>query len=389
MDAGDEVVVKAKKVRHNIRIFFWITSLAASVHTVYWLAQVQVQIQVQLQDVPIAKSIEIPPATAATPIKTKDGQQQESRCALCFFGLPRAYKRLVLPSIEKNLLIPNAQHNCDVYVHYFYKNKEALGRMNPGGTIDPTEILLLAQKRRIRYVQFQNDTDEQFFEQRKDDLDRYRNTKDERGKLVYYPWKAHSWTMKSLENMVKQWHSIEAVFRLMENHAAKLGITYDRVGMFRNDVMYLTPIDIYNNDNITGINNTHTVVPSFAAYPVNDRMIYGPYDAVEIWSTKRFELIEKRAKLKAPGYLGWTMHSESFLASTIFPAIEELGYKIHKDSGICFLRTRADQSVMCEPCLPLPKTRRLVEESLGTSCVVYRLGKKQLLGCGENVSYPG
>ena len=51
MDAGDEVVVKAKKVRHNISIFFWITSLAASVHTVYWLAQVQ-QVQVQLQDVP-------------------------------------------------------------------------------------------------------------------------------------------------------------------------------------------------------------------------------------------------------------------------------------------------------------------------------------------------
>ena len=38
------------------------------------------------------------------------------RCAILFFGLPRSFKDLVLPSVEANLMTPNARYNCDFFV---------------------------------------------------------------------------------------------------------------------------------------------------------------------------------------------------------------------------------------------------------------------------------
>jgi hypothetical protein len=69
--------------------------------------------------------------------------------------------------------------------------------------------------------------------------------------------------------------------------------------------MCLTPIDIATLDSGGEIDtqNHYAVIPGFSRMPVvNDRMIYGPYEAVKIWSTKRFEVIEERVKLGiAPG----------------------------------------------------------------------------------------
>jgi hypothetical protein len=66
------------------------------------------------------------------------------------------------------------------------------------------------------------------------------------------------------------------------------------------------------------------VVSCFDSHPINDRMIYGPYEAIKIWSSKRFELIEERARMSL--HPGFEMHSESFLNASIFPAMEQLGY---------------------------------------------------------------
>jgi hypothetical protein len=49
--------------------------------------------------------------------------------------------------------------------------------------------------------------------------------------------------------------------------------------------MYVTPMDIYRLDNDShnktdagvDLENRYAVVPAFNKYPVNDRMIYGPY----------------------------------------------------------------------------------------------------------------
>jgi hypothetical protein len=116
-------------------------------------------------------------------------------------------------------------------------------------------------------------------------------------------------------------------------------------------------------------------------------MIYGPYEAVKIWSTKRFELIEERVKLEiAPG---WAMHSEKFLNNSVFPAIEEAGFEFHVHPDSCFLRTRADYAAMISDCSPKdgPSSKRLVEEIVQKQCTEYRISRWKLVGCGEGIEY--
>ena len=80
--------------------------------------------------------------------ETTGDWKQADRCALCFFGLPRAYRNMALPSIIQNILVLNARHNCDVFVHYYNQTEEVSGRLNSGGTINPEDVLLLANATR-------------------------------------------------------------------------------------------------------------------------------------------------------------------------------------------------------------------------------------------------
>jgi hypothetical protein len=330
----------------------------------------------------------------------------DDRCALCFFGLPRAYKDMVLPSIVKNVLIPNARHNCDIYVHFYHQYEEKSGRKNRGGKVDPNEILLLGQaakdvqkeygrgrnNHRTLHVAYTNDTEAQFLERRGDLLKKYHETVGPDGKPAYFPWRAFTYQKSSLDNIVKQWHSINDAFKLMDASSKQFHVTYSRVGMFRSDVMFLTPIDIakLNSGGKTDTHNHYAVIPGFGHYtmPVNDRMIYGPYEAVNIWSTKRFELIEERVKLgRDPGY---AMHSERFLNNSVFPAIEASGFELHVHPDICFLRTRADYAAMISDCSPEngPSSKHLVEEIVQKQCTQYRMGVGfKLVGCGEGIEY--
>jgi hypothetical protein len=342
---------------------------------------------------------------------TYHGPPNQDRCALCFFGLPRAYKTMVLPSIVRNLLIPNVRHNCDIYVHHYKQYEEEAGRRNRGGKINPDDIFLLeaAAKQvaeihgpkdgrnahRIPNIAFTYDTDAMFLEKRKALLDKYHNTMGPDGKPAYFPWGTKTYTSASLDNMVRQWHSIEFAYKLLDHHAKQRDVTYSRVGMFRNDAMYLTPIDIAMLDKgQADTKNKHVVVAPFAQYPINDRMIYGPYDAVKIWSTKRFELIEKRVQLaKDPGF---EMHSERFLNASVFPAIQELGFETTMNRDICFVRTRADEAALANDCSVGGLTRgfgnmnkkALVEDIVGKNCTSYKMGFKWLgVGCGEGIDY--
>jgi hypothetical protein len=316
------------------------------------------------------------------------------QCALLFFGLPRAYKEMVLPSINIHLLKPNARHHCDVYVHYFNKTRESAGRRNPGGTIDPQEILLLEEAARDIssspndidndnddtpiLVEFASDTDESFQEKLGSTLEKYHSTLGKDGKPAYFPYTA-GWHRSSLDNMIKQWHSIQSVFELMETTAKKYNKTYDRVGMFRSDVMYMNPIDISRLDlGVPDTYNKYAVIPSFCRYPVNDRMIYGPTQAVQVWATQRFQLIEDRVKQASDP--GNEMHSESFLATQVFPTIENhYNIPIHLNQDICFARTRSDYTVMVGDCRKSGTTRgwkrvndkNLVESIVGRPCTQF------------------
>jgi len=54
-------------------------------------------------------------------------------------------------------------------------------------------------------------------------------------------------------------------------------------------------------------------IPGFSRWPVNDRMIYGPFGAVKIWASTRFESLDKHVQFMKETHYGLGMHSERFL----------------------------------------------------------------------------
>ncbi len=326
----------------------------------------------------------------------------EERCAMLFFGLPRAYDTMVLPSITQNVLIPNARHNCDVFVHYYYMTAEPAGRKNKGGVMDPTSIFKLAdavrliarnypssrrQPKRVPHVAFTHDTDDSFWHVRNRTVHKYRTAKDANGNYLYFPYKAVSYVYpSSLDNIAKQWHSIESVWNLMERFMRQGMANYTRVALLRNDVMFVTPIDIYRtslDDPEDDVQGRYAIIPPFGLYPVNDRLVYGPYRAVKIWATKRFEYIEDHVR-KMPWGPGYGMHSELFLQKSILAAMErDAGVNVTMNPDICFFRTRADNTAMISDCDAKGKTRGIdnmnkegvVKEISGFSnCTRYKMG---------------
>jgi hypothetical protein len=189
-------------------------------------------------------------------------------------------------------------------------------------------------------------------------------------------------------NIIKMWHSQQSVFELMEESSGatnKQKPHYSRVGMFRNDVLYVTPIDIYeipksttrmysdwnphrNNrrsfrrhDSSTSVvpsvpvtydvHNQYAVIPNFANYPVNDRMIYGPYDAIRIYATYKFRTLYQHIHSPMNIQHHYGIHSEQYLYHTILPLIQQYGrVTVLQHSNICFLRVRTDYSVRIGDC---------------------------------------
>jgi hypothetical protein len=325
----------------------------------------------------------------------------EGRCAINLFGLPRAFQSLVLPSLIQNVIRPNAAYNCDYFVHYFNLTQEAAGRSGNGGHLNTSEILLLEQHvqreappgQRRPTVAFLVEQEEDFWRNYEALIYKTRVTTDSEGMPLYYPWKEMSYSYPvTVDNIIKMWHSIQSSWLLMERHATGHNIQYTRVAMLRSDVMYATPIDIYrldddSNNNDTGARarasvsfdreNRYAVVPSFAKYPVNDRMIYGPYTAVKIWAAERFARLETHVQSILKEMPGYGMHSERFLNHTLFPAIREAGIGIHEHQEMCFFRVRADETVWVSDCdtgemtlagSTLEWKKKVVEQLVGRQC---------------------
>lgn len=315
---------------------------------------------------------------------------QEPRCALLFFGLPRSFETIVLPSVIKNVLIPNSKYGCDVYAHSIMRLQEEAGRSGTGGTIDPhaldklkpvvEQVAELASNytkiRRIPHVAITTDTEQDFWRIHNATIQKFHTTKASDGKLLYSPWKKTSYQFpKTMDNIVRQWHSLQSVWKLMEDESQRLGISYNRVAMLRSDVLYVTSIDIYRiNDTFVDTENTHAVIPGFAMYPVNDRLIYGPYSAVKIWATQRFSRIDSHVRKVQRGF---GMHSEQFLHDAILPVIEENGTKVMTNNDICFFRVRSDRSVRTFDCqrnsnntaIRHVNSKNLVEQVTGRKCI--------------------
>jgi len=248
-------------------------------------------------------------------------------------------------------------------MHYYKQSQEPAGRSGLGGHLNPREVLLL--KDRVEHVTemsggpprkptvlFKSDKEEDFWKQYGDLVEKVRNTKDSQGRYVYYPWKAVTYTHPlTTDNILKMWHSIQESYKLMEQHAQAQGIEYTRVAMLRSDVVYMTPINIFEREQgVRDVQNKVAVVPAFGKHPVSDRLIYGPKKAVEIWAAQRFARLEDHVQFILKHDSGWGMHSERFVKHALLEPIRQLGFDIVEHPTMCFFRARADESVWITDC---------------------------------------
>lgn len=149
-------------------------------------------------------------------------------------------------------------------------------------------------------------------------------------------------------------------------------IRYDRVAMLRSDVVYTNDVDIYNKANgERDNNNTVAVIPAFGGW-CNDRLIYGPVDAVRVWATERFARMDDYANRTYYERRGWSMQSELFVCRLV-SVMEENNFTVENHPTLCFLRARADGTIWYRDCGDTEKTFRsrlktVLESTLNRSC---------------------
>lgn len=316
--------------------------------------------------------------------KQKQHRSVIGPCAINLFGLPRKFKDIVLPGMIENVIRPNAKYHCDYFVHYYEKTNEIYDRgadVGRAGVLDTEEIKLLEEKVMEEYqftihlyktsnvvapiVKFVKETEDEFLSKYTSLLHRIQTERDAKGELLLVPWK-HNFPNTTIENVIKAWHSQQSVWNLMENsynnNNGNKGVDnnkivssrrrrYSRVAMLRSDVLYVTPIDIYSlSDGSIDYKNIYAIIPSFDNYPVNDRLIYGPTDAVQIWATGKFDRLYQYVTYFAEAGAG--IHPERFLKNSILPAIQDAGIDIQRypKESMCFLRVRSDSSIRATDC---------------------------------------
>jgi len=121
---------------------------------------------------------------------------------------------------------------------------------------------------------------------------------------LYLPPKKDWFFPTSLENMLYQWNSIQQVWDQMIQHENAKHTIYQRVGLFRTDVLYQNNINISDGLAVTGN------FDNFANY-TNDRIFYGLRKYALLWATGRFSHVKPYLNTM----FGKTclLHSESFI----------------------------------------------------------------------------
>jgi hypothetical protein len=317
------------------------------------------------------------------PVSPKDNLNSvPGPCAILFYGLPRQFQTLVLPGIVENILRPNGPYDCDYFVHYHNRSTpedpllEARGAdLGRGGLVSVAEIYALQAafeqlddrrnaaspsrshgRPKIQFVPTTDDNFREYYQKLLPKLNTARWKGDSTATSgntsrtpLYLPTsEAEPFSNATIFNILKMWLGQEAAWNAMEDTKQH----YSRVAMLRNDMLYVTPMDIYRlpGSHTLDFWNQYAVIPGgFGNHPVNDRMIYGPYDAVRIWATGRLSRLLEHVRRVAP--LGHGIHDEQFLYHTIFPAIRDAGIPIlTATTEMCFLRVRSDQSIRLGDC---------------------------------------
>eukprot|EP00277_Geminigera_cryophila_P046843 CAMPEP_0173074050 /NCGR_PEP_ID=MMETSP1102-20130122/10779_1 /TAXON_ID=49646 /ORGANISM="Geminigera sp., Strain Caron Lab Isolate" /LENGTH=293 /DNA_ID=CAMNT_0013943031 /DNA_START=294 /DNA_END=1173 /DNA_ORIENTATION=- len=188
-------------------------------------------------------------------------------CALLFFGLPKHFKDVVLPSIRKYILSVNP--GCDVFIHVYNVSSTSNSRnQEKNELLHPDEVNLMKE---ATTIVFESTAD---FQKRRNVSLFYK----------YFPWKDGWIWPTSLENMIKQWHSINHVWNQMANHENHVSeyhpghkvFQYERVGIFRSDVLYTNNINISEGVAVTSLFNNGKAWMS-------DRLFYGLREYGEKW----------------------------------------------------------------------------------------------------------
>ena len=256
-------------------------------------------------------------------------QSEPSSCALLFFGLPRRFSDLVYPSLKEQVL--DANPGCDVFIHSY--NVTVSMEQNEAVPIDTVSDLSPILPSTTDMIV---ETDAEF--QARRNVEYYRQL---------FP-DAFGWSYPtSMDNMIRQWHSIESAWKLMSDYELSHSSKYDRVGLFRLDVQYSDPISIQAQEETA-------VVPSLMhdtklwASQYNDRMFYGAREFAEIWATDRFPTVDD--------YMVWQqdirhervkgLHSESFLNYLLR---EKWSLPV-QEKDICFSRVRATGEIKSADC---------------------------------------
>jgi hypothetical protein len=242
--------------------------------------------------------------------------QPHSDCALLFFGLPKQFTEQVLPTVQEHIIKHNPK--CDIFAHSFKvsqmsnpRNNETAVIINPESLFAMTDMVVM-------------DTMDEFHAQH--NLTFYRQLWGIHNEPWIYP--------QSMDNMIKQWHSIEKVWDFMEAYSRNNSKSYSQVGLFRSDVLYLDNIHLFDSK---------AAIPKFASYPANDRMFYGTYTNAKFWARTRFSNIPQAYE---DGFFDKGLHSEFYMEEVLLPQMENPVEK--KD--ICFLRVRATGDVLTKDC---------------------------------------
>ena len=291
------------------------------------------------------------------PSATTTRLQVSSRCAINLFGLPRAFKSLVLPSLKMNVIPINPL--CDYFVHYYNTSFESAGRAGAGGFIKADEILLLKSAvlslNPYATVMFTAENETRFQQ-------RYATTLSKIDDDLYKP---KDLDVNSTTNIIRMWNSIQTAWNLMVGFSRTKGFDYDRVAFLRSDVVFATPLDIWEvSNNRQDVENKVSVIPAFGSWPVNDRMIYGPWKAVQEWAARHFEYMDVHVQWALQHKPGVGIHSETFVAHRVIPNIQKLGYQVWEHDKLCFMRARADGTVWVSDC-DVGNDLNVVEKAFG------------------------
>jgi hypothetical protein len=278
---------------------------------------------------PIHRGVQMSGKPRATPPRALENS---TTCALLFFGLPKRFKDIVLPSIRKHILHINP--GCHIFLHTYNVSTVTNPRnQEREAPLDPNEVFLFKEATRI-------------FVENVDDFHRQQNLTKFR---QYFPHRKGWVYPTSLDNMIKQWHSICQAWKIMVVHEERrrsnntVGeFRYERVGMFRSDVLYVNDIDIMDGDATTTLFNNN---PRY----MSDRLFYGIRKHSKRWACGRFEHVKDYMETKF-GQVN-RLHSENFLFHLMGHWRVPMQYR-----DICVQRVRATGRIQTEDCNILKKS---------------------------------